>query len=105
MNIFEQIGEWFTSGWGQLFEFINRFFGGLDTYIADWLTDRGLSIVIPNEVFTVARDLFRGVGYIFPVQALLPIPLAWLSFYGIKLAFAVYQLIASTVITKFKIKI
>ena len=116
MNIVEafrsgwsQIVNWFGNGipdlWDGVVNFANGVLGGLNTYIADWLSGLGLSITIPDGVFTILNDLTRSIGYLIPVSALLPIPIFMLSFYVIKLIFAIYQVIASTVIQRFKVKL
>ena len=116
MNVIEawqsgwnQIGGFFGDFFGGLFDgavdFFNSIFSGLSSYISEWLTGLGLSITIPDGVFAVLNDLTRGIGYLIPVQALLPIPVFMLSFYIIKLIFALYQIIANTIIRRIHVSV
>lgn len=116
MNIFEawqsgisQIGNFFSnwtgSVWDSIVAFLNSFFGGIDTYIGNWLEQQGLYLSIPENVQKILRELAIGIGYIFPVRLLLPIPIFMMSFYILKLIFALYNLIAGTVIQRIKLNL
>lgn len=97
--------EYWDAGWNSFTEFINKFLGGLDVYIMDWLNEWFPQITIPADVFKVFNEITIGVGYIIPVKALLPIPLFMISFYVLKLVFSIYQLIAGTIIQRTKLKL
>ena len=88
--------------WGV--DLLNNLFSGIGDIIAAWLEHIGLTIEIPANVFDIFNELTIGVGYIVPVAALLPIPLFMLAFYVAKLIFAIYQLIAATIIRRVKVK-
>ncbi len=114
--MWDMITEFFggiTDFWGGVFnglldwiiELINGFVGGIADIILSWLESSGLSIEIPPSVFDILRELSIGVGYIFPVRALLPIPMIMISFYVLKLVFAVYKIIASTIIRRVSVKV
>lgn len=107
-NLWNTFTGWWSSGFnsiiGWVLGLLNGFFGSLGEYFTDWLSDQGLTIAIPSGVFDITHDLFRGIGYIFPVAALLPIPAFMVSFYLLKLVFALYQWFSSTVIKRIKIK-
>jgi hypothetical protein len=116
MNIIEawqngwgQIGNFFGDFFGGLWDgavsLLNNFFNGLATYIGNWLHDLGFSISIPSGVFNVFNDITHFIGYIIPVRALLPIPIFMLSFYIIKLIFAIYKIIASTIIQRVHVSV
>ena len=77
---------------------VNYIIGGVADLIFNFLSACGLTIEIPANVFDILRELSIGIGYIIPVQALLPIPTILISFYLIKLVFSIYQLIAGTII-------
>lgn len=102
-QITDFLSNWTGSLWDSIVAFFNGFLGGLDTYIANWLEEQGLYISIPENVQEILRELAIGIGYIFPVRLLLPIPVFMISFYTIKLIFALYNLIAGTVIKRVKI--
>ena len=101
--------DWLTNLFNPLIDFcvglINGFFGGLGTIINDWLTNAGIYVEIPPNVYDILHELTLGIGYIIPVAALLPIPLAMISFYITKFAFAIYQIIAHTIIKRVKLKL
>ena len=104
-QILGSTGDFFSGLFGGAIDLLNGFFNGLGTYLGEWLTGLGLSITIPDGVLTVLDDLTKSIGYIIPVQALLPIPIFMLSFYIAKLIFALYQIIASTIIRKIHISV
>ena len=97
-NIFNPLIDWCVN-------LINGFFGGLGTIINGWLTSGGITVEIPPNVYDILHELTLGIGYIIPVAALLPIPIAMISFYIAKLIFAVYQLIAHTIIKRVKLRL
>lgn len=117
MNIFEawssgwsQILSWFSGIfdflWDNATSFINGIFNGdLAQYIGSWFNNLGLSIAIPQSFYNGLNELFIGIGYIVPVRALLPIPAFFLSFYIIKLVFAIYRAIAGFVVRRIKVKV
>lgn len=98
-------GDWTGIIWDSIISFLNSFLGGISDYISNWLSGIGLSITIPSGVFDVLDTLTRSIGYLIPVSAILPIPIFMLSFYILKLIFAIYQIIASTVIQRIKVKL
>lgn len=104
-QITNSFSSWTGSVWDSLIFLLNGLFGGLPTYISNWLTGLGLSITIPSEVFDILDSLTRSIGYLIPVSAILPIPIFMLSFYIIKLIFSLYQIIASTVIQRIKLNL
>ncbi|MBQ9385210.1 MAG: hypothetical protein IJT87_13345 [Ruminiclostridium sp.] len=101
--------EWIASIFNPLIDWcvnlINSFLGGLGAVINDWLNSIGLEITLPPNVYDVLNEISIGVGYLIPVKALIPIPLFFVSFYIAKLVFAIYQLIASTIIKRVKLKL
>lgn len=97
--LFSGLIDWFVN----IFNTISQGAGGI---VADFLKAAGLSdLSIPGNVFSILKELSIGVGYIFPVRDLLPIPLFWLSFYVARIVFSVFRLIASTVLKRIKLKI
>lgn len=109
MDFFGSIGNFFVSlfdgviDWG--LNLINGLLDGLGSLISWWFDSLGLSVSVPSGVFNVLDDITYSIGYIFPIKELLPIPLFFLSFYIAKVVFAVFQIIASTVIKRVKIKV
>ena len=85
-------------------DLLNNLLGGIGDVITAFFEHIGLTLEIPAGVFDIFNELTIGVGYIVPVSALLPIPLFMLAFYIAKLIFAIYQLIAATLIRRVKIK-
>lgn len=97
-NIFSTIIDWFIGG-------INALFGGIADMIFGFLHSCGLNIVIPTDVYYVLKEITVGIGYIIPVRALLPIPMFFIAFYVVKWVFAIYQLIAGTVIKRVRLRL
>ena len=97
-NLFGGVLDWVV-------ELLNGVLGGAVSIISDWLSSLGFSITIPSDVFSVFNELTYGIGYIFPIAALLPIPTLMLGFYIAKIIFSVYSLIASTIIKRIKVKV
>lgn len=109
MDFLSGIGDFFSNFFNSLIdwvlELLNGFFGGLGTLIGTWLEAQGLTIEIPDSVFGILDELTSGIGYILPISQLMPIVYFWLAFYGAKIVFAVYSIIANTVIKRVSIKV
>lgn len=109
MDILGAIGDFFGGLFNSLIDWglglINGLLEGLGSLLTWWFDSLGLSISVPLGVFNVLNDITYSIGYIFPIKELLPIPLFMLSFYVAKIVFAVFQIIASTVIKRVKIKL
>lgn len=97
-NLFNNLIDW-------ILELLNGIFGGLGELIGSWLLSQGLTIEIPATVFDILDELTIGIGYILPINSLLPIVFFWLAFYVAKIIFAVYSIIANTVIKRVSIKV
>lgn len=109
MKIFAAIGDFFANLFNGLIdwvlELLNSIFGGLGDVIASWLIEQGFSIEIPSHVFDILNEITLGIGYILPMSSLMPIVYFWLGFYVCKIIFAVYSIIANTVIKRVSIKV
>ena len=109
MDVLNLIGDFFKNlidcvlDW--VVELLNWIFGGLGELIAWWFESIGLDISIPVDVFNVFNDITYSIGYIFPIKELLPIPIFMFTFYVARIVFAVFQIIASTVIKRVKVKV
>lgn len=84
---------------------INAMFGGAGSLLTWWLGDLGLNISLPDNIYSVLHDVTYCIGYIFPVRELVPIPAFMLSFYIARAIFALFKIIASTVIKRVKVKV
>lgn len=103
------LGSWFISGWSQILTNISSFFTGIVEFFADSIntTIQGcvasllsvidgmgtFSLEIPNYIFSVLNDLTYGVGYIVPLSVLLPIPLFFIAFYGLRILLSIVHFI------------
>lgn len=96
-NLFNGLIDWFIG-------LLNNFFGGVGDYIATWLINQGITIELPANVFDVLNEITLSVGYILPITSLMPIVIFWLGFYVVKIIFAVYSLIANTIIKRVTVK-
>lgn len=109
MDILKAIGDFFSKIFNGLIdwvlELINGIFGGLGELIGTWLISQGIVIEIPAMAFDILDEITVGIGYILPINALMPIVYLWLSFYVAKIIFAVYSIIANTVIKRVSIKV
>ena len=109
MDILKAIGNFFNNIFNGLIdwvlELLNGIFGGLGELIGAWLISRGITIEIPAMAFDILDEITVGIGYILPINALMPIVYLWLSFYVAKIIFAVYSIIANTVIKRVSIKV
>lgn len=114
------IASCFKNGLNQIFDFfggvldnlidwvlklVNSLLGGIGELIANWLASQGLTIQFPVAVFNVLNEITLGIGYILPIKQLMPIVNFMVAFYVAKIIFAVYQLIAKTVIKRLKVKV
>lgn len=114
------IASCFKTGLNQIFDFfggivdnlidwvlklVNSLLGGLADLIGNWLSSQGLTIQFPAAIFNVLNEITLGIGYILPVKQLMPIVNFMIAFYVAKIIFAVYQLIAKTVIKRVKVKV
>ena len=97
-DLFSTVIDWFVNG-------INAIIGGIADMIFGFLHSCGLNIVIPTDVYYVLKEITVGIGYIIPVRALLPIPMFFIAFYVVKWVFAIYQLIAGTVIKRVRLRL
>ena len=98
INIFDSLIDW---GIG----LINGFLSGLGDYLSAWLVKQGITLSIPDNVFDVLNEITLCIGYILPLKALMPIVTLWLGYYVAKIVFAVYRLIASTIIKRVTVKV
>ena len=113
MNIINTIFNFFKNLFNGVIDWIiillNKLLSGLGDIILQWLIylceSFGLNIEIPANVFDIVHELFLGIGYILPMKALLPIPLFMVAFYIAKLIFAIYSLIAKTIIRRVSVKV
>lgn len=83
----------------------NGFLSGIGDIFGSWLIEQGITIEFPPSVFNLLNEITIGIGYILPIVQLMPIVYCLLSFYVAKIIFAIYQLIASTVIKRIKVKV
>lgn len=104
-KVFELFRNIFNAAIDWVLELCNSFALGLGTFISQWLLSMGLTVEIPANLFDVLNDFTRGVGYIIPFSALMPIVNFMLSFYVVKIIFAVYKIIANTTIKRVDLKI
>lgn len=70
---------------------LQNLFGAVGTAVSAWMIDQGFSLSIPSEVFNVLDEITLGIGYIFPLYALMPIVTFMLAFYVAKIVFAVFS--------------
>lgn len=114
------IASCFKTGIGQILDFFggvidklidwilslcNALLGGISELLANWLATQGLTIQFPAAIFNVLNEITLGIGYILPIKQLMPIVNFMLAFYVAKIIFAVYHLIAKTVIKRVKVKV
>ena len=85
-------------------ELLNGIFGGFGVLLATWLEGQGIVLEYPSNVFDVLNEITLGIGYLLPINALKPIVFWMLAFYIAKIIFAVYSLVASTVIKRVSVK-
>lgn len=108
MSFWSKISSFFTGLFSSLIDWVLQFFNsigiGFTSMIANWLASAGLTIEIPSNLFAVLSDITYGVGYILPIPALMPIVNVMLAFYVLKIVFAVYHLIASTIVKRVSVK-
>lgn len=93
--------EWIP---GFFIDAFNFFAGGLAELVENWLISIGLTIEIPEGLYSGLNVLTRSIGYILPMAALSPIVIFMLVFYIAKIVFAIYKVIANTIIKKISIK-
>ena len=96
----------FLGGIGNFFiGIINYLVGGVADLILTFLATCGLTIELPTNIYNLLDELTIGIGYIFPMRQLLPIPMFMITFYTIKLVFSIYNLVAGTIIKKISLKL
>lgn len=104
----EAIGNFFSTLFSGLIDWFLNIFNvisqGAFGIVGDFFKAAGLNISLPGNVFTALNEITIGIGYIFPLADLLPIFSFWISFYIARIVFAVYHLIASTILKRTKIK-
>lgn len=113
-------GSAWSSGINQIQKLSGDLFGGVIDWVVDllngcllgvgellgnWLYSVGLTLEIPVNVFDVLKEITYGIGYILPIGKLMPIVNFFLAFYFAKIVFAVYHLVASTVVKRVKVKV
>lgn len=104
-SIFGFFGDLFNGVIDWALGLLNGLFEGLGSLLTWWFDSLGMAISIPSGVFNVFNDITYSIGYIFPITELLPIPLFMVAFYVARIIFAVFQIIASTVIKRVKISL
>ena len=104
-SILDFWGDFFSGLWDGTVDLITGLLGGLGDYIASWFESLGLSITIPPNIYMILDDITKSIGYVVPFNQLMPIVAVWLGFYGFKIVFAIYNVIASTVVRRTKIKV
>ncbi len=97
-NIFNSLIDW-------VLELLNNLFSGFGDVLSAWLISQGITLELPENVYDVLNELTLGVGYILPITSLMPIVYLWLGFYVVKIIFAVYSLIANTIIKRVSVKV
>lgn len=75
--------------------FINFIFTGMQSL----LTDFDGNITIPDNIFSVVRDVFGILGYFFPVRALMPILFFSFGLATVRLGFAIFRFIKGLIPT------
>ena len=109
MDILKAIGNFFSNLFNGIIdwvlELLNGLLGGLGELIGSWLVSQGITIEIPATAFDILDEITIGIGYILPISSLMPIVFLWLSFYIGKIIFAVYSIIANTIIKRVSVKV
>ena len=99
-NFFNGLSDFFSNLFASVFNFIFDFFlnltGTLNPFITAWLVDQGFELEIPTEIFNVLNEITYGIGYIFPLYALLPIVTIWMTFHIARLTFSIFGGITKT---------
>ncbi len=68
--------------------------------LSDWFVGQGFSIEMPDMVFEVFDEITYAIGYIFPLNALMPLVQFWLSFYIVKIIISIYNMITKSISIK-----
>ncbi len=87
----EFFSDLFSGVLGFLTGLLQQLFGAVGSVVSVWLAEQGFSLSIPSEVFNVLDEITLGIGYIFPLYALMPIVAFMLTFYIAKIVFAVFS--------------
>ena len=77
----------------------NPFINAVYDSISALLLDFDGNIEIPENIFSVARDVFGIRGYFFPVRALFPIIVFSFGLATIRLGFAIFRFIKGLIPT------
>lgn len=100
-GFFNWIAEFFSGLFATVIDFFfslfSQFMGIVAPYLSAWLIDQGFELEIPTEVFNVLDEITYGIGYIFPLYALLPIVTFWVIFYVAKITISAFNFVTKTI--------